>query len=339
MRRGGRGRGPCGWGRRWQQQNNQQQTEAKPQQETREETERYTVTVNRRPMGFRYDGATVTHVFPWGAASRAGMTAGSTIVMVNSQSGDPDVLTTLYQSANLPFEMELTRTTQVPVPKKEQKAAKLEKKIQKTEQKIQKQENKTQQQAQKLGKQEAKINQQRENLMKRMEKVEKGKPSAKKDAKVGKIQAKLANVDQKAENLEKRKENHTKRVNRLEKQKAKMEAKLAKMKQRLEKAAEAQAEQAPIQSDSESSDDETPATAPVAAEPKLRPLNEDPPADEPKPAELVFAVAVDHPYYEQNRMLVNMGFVDERNNMNVLASCDGNLQRAITTLVENANNL
>jgi len=127
-----------------------------------------------------------------------------------------------------------------------------------------------------------------------------------------------------------------------------MEAKLAKMKQRLEKAAEAQAEQAPIQSDSESSDEEAPALEQqppsVLDTPakgldvaKLRPLDEAPPADEPKPAELVFAVAVDHPYYEQNRMLVNMGFVNERNNMNVLASCDGNLQRAITTLVEKAS--
>lgn len=61
-----------------------------------------------------------------------------------------------------------------------------------------------------------------------------------------------------------------------------------------------------------------------------------PSAPQPSP---VFTVAVDHPYYEQNQALVNMGFSDEHRNMHMLAQSDGNLQRAITMLVENANNL
>merc|ERR1711964_948176 len=82
--------------------------------------------------------------------------------------------------------------------------------------------------------------------------------------------------------------------------------------------------------DSDSSDEAMPSAPELPEEPKAV-------EPEPTPAELIFRVAVDHPYYEQNQALVSMGFADERNNMHVLAQSDGNLPRAITMLVESAN--
>merc|ERR1711964_925929 len=59
----------------------------------------YSVTVDTRPMGFRYDGTQVTHVFPWGHAAKAGMTPGSNIIQINGQEVDDLTVTSLYQTA------------------------------------------------------------------------------------------------------------------------------------------------------------------------------------------------------------------------------------------------
>jgi len=312
--------------------------EAKP---VETETDMYSITVDQRPMGFRYDGTQVTNVFPWGKAARAGMTAGSSIVMINGQDVDAESATPVYQTAVVPFQIVLSR--QVPKSKKKlspeeklsKQEAKLEKKIQKTQKKMEQAEKKAAKQGKQLQKQSSKLKKQAANLQKQRAKLEAGKGGKKLVNQMAKNSIKLVN---KSQHLQKRQGNHAKFVDRLERQKAKMQAKLLKMEAKLE-AVNAKKEAMMVEtSDIEiSSSEEQEATVADHVE-EAKEAEPEPQEEEPTAAELVFKVAVDHPYYEQNQALVSMGFVDERNNMHVLAQSDGNLPRAITMLVENASN-
>lgn len=310
-----------------------QKNEMKPA-EVETETEIYSITVDAKPMGFRYDGTKVTHVFPWGHAAKAGMTPGSTIMMVNGQDADEDSVTALYQTAQLPFQVVLSRETPKKKLSKEEKLqkqhTKLTKKIEKTQQKMVKADKKVEVQAKKLAKQSANLQKEAQQLQKKKAKLEAGKGNPKKLVKqMAKQSIKLVN---KTQNLQKREQKHGAFVSRLERQKEKMQAKLAKMEQKLSKI---QSQKEPISPEGWSSDSSDEMAPPAPEQPQVDQTK----ADEPKPAELVFKVAVDHPYYEQNQALVSMGFADERNNMHVLAQSDGNLPRAIEMLVESANNL
>lgn len=365
----------------------------KPQKEdntTQEEV--YTVQVVQRPMGFRYDGLKVTHVFDWGLASKAGMTKNSKIVMVNGQSVDEDTVTAVYETAVCPFELVLSRQS---------KASKIAERIEKKQQKMRKMEQKAKQQAKKLEKQERNLQKEEKRLQKQAKKAENMQSkSTKQVTKLQKqVEKKAAKLEKKQENLEIRKKKASAFNSRLERQKVKMQAKLAKMEQKLkniesQRQAEVTSPSSSSSSSDEFSDHEEPAQnqqpessgssfvnigaivsgvakgvagatqevtkevgkamtevansvqgaisqnfarafpsddqkvdeSPAAPAPASRP--QEPPA---------IVVEADHPYYEQNRALVNMGFSDERNNMHMLAQSDGNLQRAITMLVENVN--
>lgn len=86
--------------------------------------------------------------------------------------------------------------------------------------------------------------------------------------------------------------------------------------------------------------DEAAAPEPAAEEaPEAKEQDADPLAHQepPKPEEKPFSVPADHPYYEQNLALTNMGFTDQIHNIHILAQCDGNLQRTIVQLVEASN--
>lgn len=300
------------------------------------DSEVYNITVDTKPMGFRFDGVKVTHVFPWGHAGKAGMKPGDSILMVNGQDVDNQSLQALYDTARVPFDMVLSRQVVKKKLSKEEKLAKaqdkIQSKIEKVSKKLEQADRKAEKQAKKLEKQSSILAKQANNLQKQKQKLESGKGNPKKLVKqMAKGAIKLV---KKQENLEKREQKHSEFVSRLERQKEKMQAKLKKMEAKLAKVSSKKAAitDADMNLDSSSSDE----AMPPAGTPDLP--KEEPKAVEPTAAELVFRVAVDHPYYEQNQALVQMGFADERNNMHVLAQSDGNLPRAITMLCERANN-
>jgi len=307
--------------------------------------------VDRRPMGFRYEGTRVTNVWNGGRAYAAGLRKGATILMVNGQDATPHNITQLYRSCPLPFEMVVSRPVQaVPtkVKKLDNRIKQVHKQVQKVSNNLQKTERAYKKPEKQIQQQEKKVAKLQKQLSKQQQKLENGHgKNAKLAQKVAKTAQAVASQSQK---LQERKAKHADFVARLEAKKLKMQAKLKKMEDKLstmhDKRQSALAVEEPHASSSD--EEEVPAGEESSLQRVVRPVPEPvlelEPAEEPE-AEVqhepreeaapvqVYFVGEDHPHFEQNRALVAMGFVEEQNNIHILAQCDGNIQNAIAKLL------
>lgn len=313
-----------------------------------------TVLVDQRPMGFRYEGTRVTNVWNGGRAYAAGLRKGATILMVNGQDATPHNITQLYRSCSLPFQMVVSRPVQAvatKVKKLDNRINQVHKQVTKVSNNLQKTERAHKKPEKQIKKHEKKVAQLQKQLSKQQKKLEDGQGN---NVKLAQKVAKTAQaVVSQSQKLEQRKAKHADFVARLESKKLKMQAKLKKMEDKLSNMHDKRqsalvpepAEEPHASSSDEEEEEEIPAGEESSLQRVVRPVEEEPaqeqqpqpeaqdePKEEAKPVQ-TYLVAEDHPYFEQNRALFAMGFVEEQNNIHILAQCDGNIQNAIAKLL------